>query len=80
VALPYVCYTVSTFGKAISKSFITDIYFHQNNEKERQAALELRDAILRLRRDGAFLVVPLRKVYFEPMGPHPVGMNMTSAL
>jgi DOPA 4,5-dioxygenase len=49
------------------------IYFHQKNEKERQAALELQDAVLRLRRDGAFLVVPLRNVYFEPMGPHPVG-------
>jgi len=49
------------------------IYFHQNNEQERQTALELRDAVLRLRRDGAFVAVPLRRVNLEPIGPHPVG-------
>jgi DOPA 4,5-dioxygenase len=59
---------------------ITDIYFHQNNEKERQAALELNDAVLRLTRDGAFVVVPRPKVSFEPKGPHPVGMDLASAL
>ncbi|PFH53562.1 hypothetical protein AMATHDRAFT_137293, partial [Amanita thiersii Skay4041] len=49
------------------------IYFHQNNKEEHQAALELRDAVLRLRRDGAFVAVPFFRVNMEPMGPHPVG-------
>ncbi|KAI0315650.1 DOPA-like domain-containing protein [Amylostereum chailletii] len=49
------------------------IYFHQNNADEHQAALELRDAVLRLRRDGAFVAVPLYRVNTSPMGPHPVG-------
>ncbi|KAF6758199.1 DOPA-like domain-containing protein [Ephemerocybe angulata] len=49
------------------------IYFHQKNQKEREAALKLRDAVLRLRRDGAFVAVPLFRVNLEPMGPHPVG-------
>ncbi|KAF9029762.1 DOPA-like domain-containing protein [Rhodocollybia butyracea] len=40
------------------------IYFAQKNEDQHYAALELRDAILRLRRDGAFVA---------PMGPHPIG-------
>ncbi|RXW16040.1 hypothetical protein EST38_g9814 [Candolleomyces aberdarensis] len=49
------------------------IYFHQNNERERSAALKLRDAVLRLRRDGAFVAVPLYRVNMGPIGPHPVG-------
>ncbi|KAI0257758.1 DOPA-like domain-containing protein [Gloeopeniophorella convolvens] len=49
------------------------IYFHQKNASEHQAALELRDAVLRLRRDGAFVAVPLYRVNEGPMGPHPVG-------
>ena len=36
-------------------------------------ALQLRDAVLRLRRDGAFVAVPLFRVNMEPIGPHPVG-------
>lgn len=50
-----------------------DIYFHQRNASEHHAALELRDAVLRLRRDGAFVAVPLFRVNSEPIGPHPVG-------
>lgn len=50
-----------------------DIYFHQRNANEHQAALELRDAVLRLRRDGAFIAVPLFRVNTDPIGPHPVG-------
>lgn len=50
-----------------------DIYFHQKNPEEHQAAMKLRDAVLRLRRDGAFVAVPLFRVNMEPMGPHPVG-------
>ena len=53
-----------------------DIYFHQNNAEELQAALELRDAVLRLRRDGAFVAVPLFRVNTGPQGPHPVGTRI----
>ncbi|KAF9239114.1 DOPA-like domain-containing protein [Melanogaster broomeanus] len=49
------------------------IYFHQNNANDHHAALELRDAVLRLRRDGAFVAVPLFRVNTDPVGPHPVG-------
>ncbi|KAH6919226.1 DOPA-like domain-containing protein [Coprinopsis sp. MPI-PUGE-AT-0042] len=49
------------------------IYFHQNNKEEHDEALRLRDAVLRLRRDGAFVAVPLRRVNEGPIGPHPVG-------
>ncbi|KZV86864.1 hypothetical protein EXIGLDRAFT_840425 [Exidia glandulosa HHB12029] len=49
------------------------IYFHQKNAREHQAALALRDAVLRLRRDGVFVAVPLWRVNLEPMGPHPAG-------
>ena len=52
-----------------------DIYFHQNNATEHKAALDLRDAVLRLRRDGAFVAVPLFRVNTGPIGPHPVGRN-----
>ncbi|KAJ8699204.1 hypothetical protein PTI98_002343 [Pleurotus ostreatus] len=49
------------------------IYFHQNNVEEHHDALSLRDAVLRLRRDGAFVAVPLFRVNTSPIGPHPVG-------
>jgi len=49
------------------------IYFLQNDPNARQAALNLRDAVLTLRRDGAFVAVPLFRVNYEPIGPHPVG-------
>ncbi|KAG1799353.1 DOPA-like domain-containing protein [Suillus plorans] len=49
------------------------IYFHQRNADQHQAALELRDAVLRLRRDGTFVAVPLFRVNTDPIGPHPVG-------
>ncbi|KAG6827675.1 hypothetical protein H0H92_010806 [Tricholoma furcatifolium] len=42
------------------------------NAASQHAALELRDAVLRLRRDGAFVAVPLFRVNTEPMGPHPM--------
>lgn len=50
-----------------------DIYFLQNNVNEHAAALALRDAVLSLRRDGAFVAVPLWKVNIGPDGPHPTG-------
>jgi len=49
------------------------IYFHQKNTQEHNAAHALRNAVLSLRRDGAFVAVPLFRVNHEPMGPHPVG-------
>jgi DOPA 4,5-dioxygenase len=42
--------------------------------------LELRDAVLRLRRDGAFVAVPLWRVNLEPAGPHPVGTSLVVSL
>jgi len=49
------------------------IYFHQRNPDEHKAALVLRDSVLRLRRDGAFVAVPLYRVNTDPIGPHPAG-------
>ncbi|KAG5642004.1 hypothetical protein DXG03_003809 [Asterophora parasitica] len=50
-----------------------DIYFYQTNAESHHAALDLRDAVLRLRRDGAFVAVPLFRVNTAPAGPHPIG-------
>ncbi|KAJ7019209.1 DOPA-like domain-containing protein [Mycena alexandri] len=50
------------------------IYFHQANAEELHAAMQLRDAVLRLRRDGAFIAVPLFRVNTDPIGPHPVDL------
>ncbi|KAF9009567.1 DOPA-like domain-containing protein [Cyathus striatus] len=49
------------------------IYFKQRNKDEHREALELRDAVLRLRRDGAFVAVPLFRVNTDPIGPHSIG-------
>ncbi|CZT07978.1 hypothetical protein WAI453_002333 [Rhynchosporium graminicola] len=49
------------------------IYFLTQSPVETAAALELRDAVLRLRRDGAFVAVPLFRVNKSPIGPHPAG-------
>ncbi|KAI8073865.1 DOPA-like domain-containing protein [Gongronella butleri] len=49
------------------------IYFFQHNEQQKQAALDLRNRVLQLVRDGYFKVVPLHRVNFEPIGPHPIG-------
>jgi len=54
-----------------------DIYFHQNNGEVHHVAFELRDAVLRLRRDGAFVAVPLFRVNTGPVGPHPVGERLS---
>ncbi|KAK0225508.1 DOPA-like domain-containing protein, partial [Armillaria fumosa] len=48
------------------------IYFHKTNATEQHFALELRDAILHLCRDGAFAAVPLFRVNTATNGPHPV--------
>ncbi|KAL1869162.1 hypothetical protein Daus18300_005699 [Diaporthe australafricana] len=49
------------------------IYFLTQSQTETAAALALRDAVLKLRRDGAFVAVPLFRVNHYPMGPHPAG-------
>ncbi|TFK22662.1 hypothetical protein FA15DRAFT_595702 [Coprinopsis marcescibilis] len=64
---------LQTVLNAEVKEWHFHIYFHQKNENEHQEALRLRDAVLRLRRDGAFVAVPLWRVNEEPIGPHPVG-------
>lgn len=51
----------------------SDIYFLQKNAAEHRAALKLRDAVLRLRYQGAFVAVPLFRVNTAPIGPHSVG-------
>ncbi|CAE6411568.1 unnamed protein product [Rhizoctonia solani] len=54
------------------------IYFLQRNTAQHAAALALRDAVLRLRRDGAFVAVPLYRVNTTPVGPHPAGKPHSS--
>ena len=54
-------------------TILSDIYFLQRNKEQHEAALALRDAVLRLRRDGAFIAVPLFRVNTEPIDPHPAG-------
>jgi Dopa 4,5-dioxygenase family len=71
MALSYVEFVQQ--GIEPSANPLEDIYFHQKNKEEHQEALNLRDAVLRLRRDGAFVAVPLWRVNEGPMGPHPVG-------
>ncbi|QRW00865.1 DOPA 4,5-dioxygenase [Ceratobasidium sp. AG-Ba] len=55
------------------RSRLEDIYFLQRNARQHAAALTLRDAVLKLRRDGAFVAVPLFRVNTDPIGPHPTG-------
>ncbi|KAF5318125.1 hypothetical protein D9619_012197 [Psilocybe cf. subviscida] len=64
---------LATVVESEIKEWHFHIYFHQTNQAEHQAALRLRDAVLRLRRDGAFVAVPLYRVNTAPIGPHPVG-------
>ncbi|KAI3400404.1 hypothetical protein diail_3421 [Diaporthe ilicicola] len=49
------------------------IYFLTQSKTDTAAALALRDAVLELRRDGAFVAVPLLRVNHYPVGPHPAG-------
>nr|VWO95374.1 DNA topoisomerase 1 (EC (DNA topoisomerase I) [Ganoderma boninense] len=67
------CYPKEADLESICREWHFHIYFHQRNADEHHAALELRDAVLRLRRDGAFVAVPLFRVNTDPIGPHPVG-------
>ncbi|CAO3594187.1 unnamed protein product [Absidia cylindrospora] len=44
-----------------------------DNNEQKQAALTLRNRVLSLVKDGFFKVVPLYRVNYQPIGPHPVG-------
>lgn len=78
MALPWVEFSRSGSHKVTKRPWyifkLLDIYFHQGNAEEHEAAVRLRDAVLRLRRDGAFVAVPLFRVNTAPIGPHPVGL------
>ncbi|KAI9309044.1 DOPA-like domain-containing protein [Cunninghamella echinulata] len=49
------------------------IYFFQNNNEQKEAALALRNRVLSLVQGGFFEVVPLHRVNYGPIGPHTVG-------
>ncbi|KAA8908982.1 DOPA-like domain-containing protein [Sphaerosporella brunnea] len=49
------------------------IYFNTSSPSQRAAALNLRDAVLALRKAGVFAAVPLKRVNTAPIGPHPAG-------
>lgn len=71
----YFLIVLTLTSRLSSPSDLLDIYFHQKNTQEHAEALQLRDAVLRLRRDGVFVAVPLFRVNTEPIGPHPVGQQ-----
>ncbi|OJA15258.1 hypothetical protein AZE42_09109 [Rhizopogon vesiculosus] len=61
-----------------SREWHFHIYFHQRNADAHRAALELRDAVLRLRRDGAFVAVPLFRVNTDPIGSYEIWVPSSS--
>jgi len=82
MAFSYVIFLVPFTQNLIEKilTIFQDIYFLQNNTSQHTEALALRDAVLRLRRDGAFIAVPLWRVNEGPIGPHPAGVYILSSL
>ena len=72
----YFLIVLTLTSRLSSPSGLLDIYFHQRNAQEHAEALQLRDAVLRLRRDGVFVAVPLFRVNTDPIGPHPVGQQI----
>ncbi|KAI1855755.1 hypothetical protein JX265_012200 [Neoarthrinium moseri] len=64
---------LKTVVDARTREWHFHIYFLLQSPTETAAALALRDAVLRLRRDGAFVAVPLFRVNEYPIGPHPAG-------
>jgi len=74
----YFLIVLTLTSRLSSPSGLLDIYFHQRNTQEHAEALQLRDAVLRLRRDGVFVAVPLFRVNTDPIGPHPVGQHRLS--
>lgn len=73
MAFSYVCVEFAASFFLTFMTFHVDIYFLQSNTSERAEALALRDAVLSLRRNGAFVAVPLWRVNLSPIGPHPAG-------
>jgi DOPA 4,5-dioxygenase len=49
------------------------IYFNTTSPSQTAAALDLRNAVLALRKAGVFAAVPLARVNTAPIGPHPAG-------
>ncbi|KAG4436098.1 hypothetical protein IFR05_008418 [Cadophora sp. M221] len=72
-ALPTPQEDLSTVVESRTREWHFHIYFLIQSPIETAAALALRDAVLRLRRDGAFVAVPLHRVNKYPIGPHPAG-------
>ncbi|CAG9984420.1 unnamed protein product [Clonostachys byssicola] len=64
---------LKTVVEARTREWHFHIYYLLQSPTETAAALALRDAVLRLRRDGAFVAVPLFRVNESPIGPHPAG-------
>ncbi|CAI6025684.1 unnamed protein product [Clonostachys chloroleuca] len=64
---------LKTVVEARAREWHFHIYYLLQSPTETAAALALRDAVLRLRRDGAFVAVPLFRVNQSPIGPHPAG-------
>ena len=50
-----------------------NIYFHQANVKDCHVAIELQDAVISLRQEGAFVAIPPDCINMCPVSPHPVG-------
>ncbi|KAJ1552000.1 hypothetical protein HK405_013093, partial [Cladochytrium tenue] len=55
------------------KEFHFHIYWHTSDTSARAAALNFRNEVLRLNREGFFVAVPLERVNEAPLGPHPMG-------
>ncbi|KAH6695880.1 dopa 4,5-dioxygenase [Leptodontidium sp. MPI-SDFR-AT-0119] len=72
-ALPTPQEDLITVVESRAREWHFHIYFLIQSPIETAAALALRDAVLRLRRDGAFVAVPLHRVNTYPIGPHPAG-------
>ncbi|KIY72946.1 hypothetical protein CYLTODRAFT_417458 [Cylindrobasidium torrendii FP15055 ss-10] len=64
---------IDTFIDNQIKEWHFYVYFRPSNPAEQQAAMQLRDVIMKLVRAGAFVAVPLYRVHMEARGPHPVG-------
>ncbi|KAF9073521.1 DOPA-like domain-containing protein [Rhodocollybia butyracea] len=55
------------------KEWLFVVYFKQKNADQYFLAMELRDAIIHLRGEGAFVAVPFYQANTDPVGPHPMG-------
>ncbi|CAG8510761.1 18564_t:CDS:2 [Acaulospora morrowiae] len=55
------------------KEFHFHVYFFQDNQKNRESALALREKIVELTKKGFFHPVPFHNINFSPVGPHSIG-------